>query len=72
MAEHVGSTSTHEATTGDDVPVQGAALQSHTSAVTLLLGENYTTSSSSNDIEKEVDMFLKDPSPLLDSSPTEW
>lgn len=71
MAEHVGSTSTNEATTGDDMPVQGAALQRHTSAMTLLLGENYTTISN-DDIEKEVDMFLKDPSPLLDSSPTEW
>ncbi|XP_051997694.1 E3 SUMO-protein ligase ZBED1-like [Xyrauchen texanus] len=71
MAEHVGSTSTNEATTGDDVPVQGAVLQRHTSAMTFLLGENYTTSSN-YDIEKEVDMFLKDPSPLLDSSPTEW
>ena len=72
MAEHVSCTSRDdEATTGDDVQVQGAALQRHTSAMTLLLGENYTTSCN-NDIEKEVDMFLKDPSPLLDSSPTEW
>lgn len=51
--------------------VQGAALQKHTSAMTLLLGENYTISCN-NDIEKEVDMFLKDPSALLNSSPTEW
>ncbi|XP_060788879.1 uncharacterized protein LOC132893764 [Neoarius graeffei] len=72
MAEHVSCTSRDdEATTGDDVQVQGAALQRHTSAMTRLLGENYTTSCN-NDIEKEVDMFLKDPSPLLDSSPTEW
>jgi len=70
MAERVSCTSRDEATTGDDMQVQGAALQRHTSAMTLLLGEKYTTSCN-NDIEKEVDMFLKDPSPLLDSSPTE-
>lgn len=77
VAEHVSSRTTEEATTrdegGTDVPVQGTALQRHTFntyAITLLLGENYTTSSN-KDIEK-VDIFLKDPPPLLDSSHIEW
>ena len=52
------------------VPVQGAVLQRR-SAYSLLMGENYTTRST-DDIEKEVDSFLKDPPPLLDSSPTAW
>ena len=52
------------------VPVQGAVLQRR-SAYSLLNGENYTTRST-DDIEKEVDSFLKDPPPLLDSSPTAW
>lgn len=75
VAEHVSFTTTEEATTGDeggtDVLVQGTALQRHTHntmVLTLLLGENYT-SSSNKDIEKEMDMFPKDPPPLLDSSP---
>lgn len=68
--EHVCCTSRDEATTGDDVQeVQGAALQKHTFAMTLL-GENYTISCN-NDIEKEVNMFPKDPPALLVSSPTE-
>lgn len=74
-AEHESSTSTDEATMGDvestDVPVQGAELQKHTSAMTLLLGETYTTSGN-DDLENEVNMFLKDPPALLDSDPTEW
>lgn len=52
------------------VPVQGAVLQRR-SAYALLMGENYTTRST-DDVEKEVDSFLKDPPPLLDSSPAAW
>lgn len=70
-AEHASSTSTDEAIMGDDAPVQGAGLQRHTSAMALLLGETYTTSGN-NDLENEVNMFLKDPPALLDSDPTEW
>ncbi|XP_070404635.1 E3 SUMO-protein ligase ZBED1 [Nothobranchius furzeri] len=55
---------------GRAVPVQAAGLQRR-SAYALLMGENYTTRST-NDVEKEVDSFLKDPPPLLDSSPTTW
>ena len=51
------------------VPVQGAVLQRR-SAYALLMGENYTTRST-DDVEKEVDSFLKDPPPLLDSSPAQ-
>lgn len=52
------------------VPVQRAVLQ-RCSAYALLMGENYTTRST-DDVEKEVDSFLKDPPPLLDSSPAAW
>lgn len=56
-----------------DVPVEGpiTTTQRPTSAMTILLCENYA-SSNNNDIEKEIDMFLKYPLPLFDSSPTEW
>ncbi len=62
-AEAERGSSTSADTTGDQqevvgaVPVQGA--------------ENYTTRST-DDIGKEVDSFLKDPPPLLDSSPAAW
>ena len=35
------------------------------------MGENYTTRST-DDVEKEVDSFLKDPPQLLDSSSAAW
>uniref|UniRef100_A0A8C6MBI1 HAT C-terminal dimerisation domain-containing protein n=1 Tax=Nothobranchius furzeri TaxID=105023 RepID=A0A8C6MBI1_NOTFU len=53
---------------GRAVPVQAAGLQRR-SAYALLMGENYTPRST-DEVEKEVDSFLKDPPPLLDSSPT--
>ena len=52
-------------------PVPGAVLQRR-SAYALLMGENYNTRRSTDDVEKEVDSFLKDPPPLLDSSPAAW
>lgn len=51
-------------------PVQGAVLQRR-GAYALLMGENYNTRSTDN-VEEEVDSFLKDPPPLLDSSPAAW
>lgn len=52
------------------MPVKGDVLQ-RCSAYALLMGENYTISST-DDIEKEVDSFLNDPPPFLDFSPTAW
>uniref|UniRef100_A0A667X7B7 HAT C-terminal dimerisation domain-containing protein n=1 Tax=Myripristis murdjan TaxID=586833 RepID=A0A667X7B7_9TELE len=74
-AEQVSSTSADADATGDEgvvdeVPVHGAVLQRR-SAYAVLMGENYTTRSN-NDVEKEVDSFLKDPPPRLDCSPTAW
>lgn len=73
-AGHGGTTSANA--TGDhqeDVhaePLQGAVLQRR-SAYALLMGDNYT-SRGTDDVGKEVDIFLKDPPPLLDSSPAAW
>ena len=72
-ARHGSSTSADAA--GDQIsavpaPVQGAVLQ-RLSAYALLMGENYNTRST-DDVEKEVDIFLKDPPPLLDSNHAAW
>lgn len=72
-AERASSTSADADAAGDqvvgEVPVQEAVHRR--SSYALLMGENYATRST-NDVEKEVDSFLKDPPPLLDSSPTAW
>ena len=41
------------------------------SAMVQLLGADYIAPTPDN-VEKEVDSFLKDPPPHLDSNPTEW
>lgn len=85
QAEDVSSTSTtaggassaSASTTGEeegaqaDVPDQGAAQQRRTSAMVQLLGAYYTNQVT-NDVEREVDTFLKDAVPDLDSDPTDW
>ncbi|XP_061890314.1 E3 SUMO-protein ligase ZBED1-like isoform X1 [Entelurus aequoreus] len=86
QAEDVSSTSTtadgassaSASTTGEeeegaqpDVPVQEAAPQRHTSAMVQLLGAYYTNQVT-NDVERELDSFLKDAVPNLDSDPTDW
>ena len=58
------------AATGEE-RTKGAALHRQPSAMVELLGAYYIAPSTDN-VEKEVDSYLKDPPPLLDSSPTEW
>lgn len=63
------------ATAGDDGNTVHTGPQRHgakpTSAMSLLLGETYSDARK-DDVESEVDMYLKDPPAPLESSPTCW
>lgn len=71
LAEDGSSTTRPTTRAQANTPVQGVAPQRCASAMVRLLGANYTTPST-DDVEKEVDSFLKDPAPHVDSSPTQW
>lgn len=73
-AERDSVTATGAATAGDDT-VQTAGPLRHgakpTSAMSLLLGENYSDALQ-DDVQSEVDMYLKDPPAPLESNPICW